>query len=74
MAQIQLAKYTIVEDSRNQHEDNDIKYKAFESTLAWGNEQRYKPKGVAFINTRLITYLDNKERVFLEIFIPVEEE
>ena len=26
--------YTIVEDSRTQHEDNDIKYKAFESTLA----------------------------------------
>ena len=66
--------YTIIEDSRSQHEDDDIKNKSFETTLKWGNEQGYKTKGVAFINTRLITYLDHKERVFLEIFIPVEEE
>jgi len=66
--------YTIVEDGRYQNESNDIKYKVFESTLEWGNEQGLKPKGVAFINTRLITYLDNKERTFLEIYIPVDEE
>ncbi|WP_431027029.1 MerR family transcriptional regulator [Lysinibacillus sp. LZ02] len=65
--------YTIVEDGRYQNETNDIKYEVFESTLKWGKEQGYKLKGVAFVNTRLITYLENKERVFLEIFIPVEE-
>lgn len=65
--------YTIVEDGRYQNGNDDIKHKAFESTLVWGDEQGLKPKGVAFANTRLITYLDNKERVFLEIFIPVEE-
>ena len=31
--------YTIVEDGRYNNEDNDIKYKIFESTLKWGNEQ-----------------------------------
>lgn len=66
--------YTIVEDGRYQNGNNDIKDKVFESTLAWGNEQGLTPQGVAFVNTRLITYLDNKERAFLEIYIPVEEE
>jgi DNA-binding transcriptional MerR regulator len=66
--------YTIVEDGRYQNGNSDIKYKVFESTLEWGNEQGLKPKGVAFVNTRLITYLDNKERAFLEIYVPVEEE
>ncbi|GIP36482.1 MerR family transcriptional regulator [Paenibacillus sp. J2TS4] len=65
--------YTIVEDGRYQNGNDDIKYKVFEPTLVWGKEQGLKPKGVAFANTRLITYLDNKERVFLELFIPVEE-
>jgi len=66
--------YTIVEDGRYQNGNSDIKYKVFESTVEWGNEQGLKPKGVAFVNTRLITYLDNKERAFLEIYVPVEEE
>ena len=66
--------YTIVEDGRYKNEDNDIKYQIFDSTLKWGNEQGLKPKGVAFVNTRLITYLDQKERAFLEIYIPIEEE
>lgn len=66
--------YTIVEDGRYQNGNNDIKDKVFEPTLEWGNEQGLKPIGVAFVNTRLITYLDNKERAFLEIYIPVEEE
>ncbi|WP_054703446.1 MerR family transcriptional regulator [Bacillus sp. JCM 19041] len=65
--------YTIVEDGKYQNGDNDIKDKAFDLTLEWGNEQGLKPKGIAFVNTRLITYLDNKERAFLEIYIPVEE-
>lgn len=65
--------YTIVEDGRYQNGTNDIKYEVFDSTLKWGNEQGYKLKGIAFVNTRLITYLENKERVFLEIFIPIEE-
>ncbi|WP_313893925.1 MerR family transcriptional regulator [Psychrobacillus sp.] len=73
---LQYAKciYTIVEDGRYRNGNNDIKNKIFESTLEWGNKQGLKPKGVAFVNTRLITYLDNKERAFLEIYIPVEEE
>lgn len=65
--------YTIVEDGRYQNGNEDIKHNVFESTLNWGNEQRLKPKGIALANTRLITYLDNKERVFLEIFMPVED-
>ena len=65
--------YTIVEDGRYQNGHNDIKDKVFEATLEWGSEQGLKPKGIAFVNTRLITYLDNKERAFLEIYIPVEE-
>lgn len=63
--------YIIVEDGRYQ---NDNKYEIFESTLKWGNAQGLKPKGVAFVHTRLITYLDKKERAFLEIYIPIEEE
>ena len=65
--------YTIVEDSRSQYED-DIKYKTFQSSLKWGNEQGYRLKGVTLINTRLITFIDQTERAYLEIFIPVEEE
>ena len=66
--------YTIVEDGRSKNENHDIKYQIFDSTLKWGNEQGLKPKGVAFVNTRLITYLNQKERAFLEIYIPIEEE
>ena len=64
--------YTIVEDGRFQNGSEDIKHQVFEHTLAWGRGQGLTPKGVAFVNTRLITYLDNMERVFLEIYIPVE--
>ncbi|TVX89761.1 MerR family transcriptional regulator [Paenibacillus agilis] len=65
--------YTIVEDGRFANGSEDIKYNAFEHTLAWGKEQGLTPKGIAFAATRLITYLDNKERVFIEVYIPVEE-
>ncbi|GAA0378626.1 MerR family transcriptional regulator [Bacillus horti] len=65
--------YTIVEDGRFQNGNEDVKQKVFQSTLAWGENQGLKPMGVAFATTRLITYLENKERVFLEIYIPVEE-
>lgn len=65
--------YTIVEDGRYQNGDDDIKYKIFNSTFEWANERGFKLMGVAFVNTRLVTYLDNKERVFLEIFCPVKE-
>ncbi|MCM3288922.1 MerR family transcriptional regulator [Paenibacillus sp. MER 180] len=64
--------YTIVEDGRFQNGSGDIKHQVFEHTLTWGRGQGLTPKGVAFVNTRLITYLDNMERVFLEIYIPVE--
>lgn len=72
---LQYAKciYTIVEDGRYQNGNEDIKDKVFRATLKWGDEQGLKLKGIAFVNTRLITYLDNKERAFLEIYIPVEE-
>jgi DNA-binding transcriptional MerR regulator len=65
--------YTIVEDSRYQNGAEDIKVKAFSSTLKWADEQGFKLEGIAFANTRLITYLNNRERIFLEIFIPVKE-
>ncbi|MCR8844459.1 MerR family transcriptional regulator [Paenibacillus sp. SC116] len=65
--------YSIVEDGRSQNGDEDIRNKVFENTLGWGRERGLTPKGVAYANTRLITYFDNKERVFLEIYIPVEE-
>jgi hypothetical protein len=72
---LQYAKciYTIVEDSRYQNEEDDIKYKVFESTLKWGKEHGLRPIGTAFVTTRLITYLDKKERAFLEIFIPIKD-
>lgn len=65
--------YTIVEDGRYQNGAKDIKVKIFNSGLKWAEEQGLKLEGVAFANTRLITYLDDKERVFLEIFIPVKK-
>ncbi|ASA25682.1 MerR family transcriptional regulator [Paenibacillus donghaensis] len=65
--------YIIVEDGRYQNGAEDIKYKAFSSGLKWAEEQGLELEGVVFANTRLITYLDNKERVFLEIFIPVKK-
>lgn len=64
--------YTIVEDGRYQNGDEDIKLNAFSSGLKWAEEQGLKPEGVVFINTRLITYVDNLERVFLEIFVPIK--
>jgi DNA-binding transcriptional MerR regulator len=65
--------YTIVEDGRYQNKGEDIKYKIFDSALKWAKEQGLTPIGVAFANTRLVTYLDNKERVFIEIYCPVKE-
>lgn len=65
--------YTIVEDGRYQNGAEDIKYKVFSSGIEWAKKQGLKLEGVAFANTRLITYSHNKERVFLEVFIPVKK-
>ncbi|WP_162551168.1 MerR family transcriptional regulator [Paenibacillus tepidiphilus] len=65
--------YTVVEDGRHRSGNSDIKHTVFEAAINWGQERGYKPLGVAFINTRLVAYHEHQERVFLEIFIPVEE-
>jgi hypothetical protein len=65
--------YTVVEDGRYQNGAEDVKFKVFSSGMKWAKEQGIMLEGVVFINTRLITYLDNMERVFLEIFIPVKK-
>jgi hypothetical protein len=65
--------YTIVEDGRYENGVEDVKVNAFKSTLEWAYERGLKFEGVAFANTRLITYRDNRERIFLEIYIPVEK-
>ncbi|MED4130665.1 MerR family transcriptional regulator [Shouchella miscanthi] len=64
--------YTVVEDSRFQGGTNDIKQKLFKSTLEWAEINGFKPKGLAFVQTRLITYIENDEKVFLEVYIPVD--
>ena len=64
--------YTVVEDGRYQNGSEDVKFKVFDSGLKWAKEQGVKLEGIVFINTRLITYIDKMERVFLEIFIPVK--
>lgn len=65
--------YTIIEDGRYQNGEEDIKVEIFNSILNWATEQELDPEGVAFANTRLVSYLNNMERVFLEIFIPVKK-
>ncbi|KYG31926.1 MerR family transcriptional regulator [Alkalihalobacillus trypoxylicola] len=69
----QTCIYTIVEDKRRNGDHSDIKDSIFTSTIQWAKEKGMLLKGCAFANTRLITYLDHQERVFLEIFIPIEE-
>lgn len=65
--------YTIVEDGRFLEGNEDPKITAFTATLNWATEQGLTLQGVAFAFTRLITYIDGKERIFLEIFVPVNE-
>lgn len=65
--------YTIVEDGRYQNQGEDPKISAFHDTLAWAQEQGYELQGIAYAMTRLITYASNKERIFLEIFVPIKE-
>jgi uncharacterized metal-binding protein len=64
--------YTIVEDGRYNNEEDYIMKNVHETGFKWGNDMGYKPVGVAFANTRLIVYSDNKERIFIEIFIPIQ--
>ncbi len=65
--------YTIAEDGRYQNGDIDIKDNIYKSACTWVKEQGLELLGVAFANTRLITYTDEKERVFLEVYIPIKE-
>lgn len=65
--------YTIVEDGRNQAGQTDPKVKAFESGVRWAAENGYDLLGEAFLITRLVTYIDNKERMFIEVYVPVIE-
>lgn len=63
--------YTIIEDGRYNNEEDHIMEYLFKTGTKWAEEQGVKLKGTAFAQTRLILYSDNKERVFLEIYIPV---
>lgn len=65
--------YTIVEDSSNVDTEKDKEQTVFKAALAWGKKKGFKPKGSAFVITRLITYMDKKERSFLEVYVPIEE-
>ncbi|WP_304942573.1 MerR family transcriptional regulator [Vallitalea guaymasensis] len=64
--------YTVVEDGRYNNADDHIMSNMHSSSLEWAHVHGVKPIGIAFANTRLVTYHDNKERVFIEIFIPIE--
>ncbi len=64
--------YTIVEDSRNTQEE--AKITAFKTGLQWAGQHGYTLEGVVYINTRLITYSNNQEKVFLEVFVPINED
>lgn len=63
--------YTSVEDGRYHNMPGKLMSEVFESSKKWACEHGVKLVGTAFVNTRLIIYCDKKERVFLEIYIPV---
>ncbi|WP_151734426.1 MerR family transcriptional regulator ['Paenibacillus yunnanensis' Narsing Rao et al. 2020] len=73
MIQYSNCIYTIAEDGRTQDGNHNLEEPIFHASLKWGKAQGYSPAGVAFVKTRLVTYSDHQERVFLEIFIPVEK-
>ncbi len=62
--------YTIVEDSSNVDTEKDKEQTVFKAALAWGKKKGFKPKGSAFVITRLITYMDKKERSFFRSVCP----
>jgi DNA-binding transcriptional MerR regulator len=63
--------YTIVEDGRFGNIPDNIIPNVFASSKKWAYEHGVKLVGTAFANTRLITYCNKKERVFIEIYIPI---
>jgi DNA-binding transcriptional MerR regulator len=63
--------YTIVEDGRYNNDDDHIMKDTSESSMKWIKEQGAKSVGVAFAITRLITYKNDKERIYVEIFVPI---
>lgn len=63
--------YTIVEDGRYHNVPDNIMSNVFESSKKWADEHGVKLAGTAFANTCLIAYCDKKERVFIDIYIPV---
>ncbi len=63
--------YTIVEDSRDIQKD--AKITALKTGLKWAGQHGFTLEGVVYINTRLITYSKNQERVYLEVFVPIKK-
>ncbi len=63
--------YTIVEDGRYSNEGDHLRADISDTAAKWAKEQRMEFIGVGFGITRLISYRRNKERTYLEIFIPI---
>lgn len=65
--------YTIVEDGRTVSKEDDPKQIVFNGVQKWAKNQGLDLEGVAFAKVCLVTYLEDSERVFLEIFVPIKE-
>lgn len=64
--------YTIIEDGRWLHGEENIDNKVGDTLSKIGLEHGYKPLGIVFANILLITYACGLERSFLEIYMPIE--
>lgn len=60
--------YTIIEDAG----EANITENVLASIWNWAEKNIVEPIGVAFVRNRIVVYCDNKERQYLEIFIPIK--
>ncbi|ALR99952.1 hypothetical protein ATZ33_00710 [Enterococcus silesiacus] len=64
--------YTVVEDGEYKNQDEDITEDIIRLFLDWAKQEGIEPIGEAYGRTRLITYCDQKERIFIEVFFPIK--
>ncbi len=64
--------YTIVEDRQGKHGEEDTRVRALWEGAEWARENGLQTEGVVYLRTRLITYSENTEKIYHEVFVPIK--
>ena len=64
--------YTVVEEIHTYDEQEDLINKMHKLSKKYADEHNIRLLGVAFARVRLISYINNRNKTYIEIFIPIE--